>query len=379
MTTEETDRRHMALALDLAERGRGTTSPNPMVGAVVVRGGEIVGRGYHERAGGDHAEVIALREAGERASGATLYVTLEPCCHHGKTPPCADAVAQSGVTRVVAAMTDPNPRVCGGGFRRLAAHNIEIVSGVLEDRARRLNEAYIRHIGTGLPFVTLKLAMTLDGRIAARDGSSRWITGTAARERVHQLRAWSDAVMAGSGTVLADNPRLTVRNIEGRNPLRVILDSRLRTPPDAHVFDDTNAVVATVAPENPANVSGLERRGIEVWRFDSPDGRIPLPEVLRRLGERRIVSLLCEGGGTLAASLLRGRLADKLAIFIAPKILGSGEEAFGDLGAATIGDALPLRDVETERFGDDILMTGYPEYRNKQPGLYCGKRPCLPD
>jgi diaminohydroxyphosphoribosylaminopyrimidine deaminase/5-amino-6-(5-phosphoribosylamino)uracil reductase len=358
----ETDRRFMEIALGLAEKGRGSTSPNPMVGAVVVREGVIVGRGYHRRAGEDHAEVIALREAGDRAAGATLYVTMEPCCHHGKTPPCTEAVVRSGVQRVAAAMTDPDPKVSGEGFACLARRGVEWVTGVMEERAKRLNEAYIKHISTGVPFVTLKLAITLDGKIAARDGSSKWITGPEARKRTHLLRAWSDAVLVGSGTVLADDPQLTVRDAEGRNPLRVMLDSRLRAPFDARVFSDNRVIVVTTASSDPDKAAGLEQRGIEVWRIGS-GGRIPLSETLARLGNRPITSILCEGGGALASSLIREKLADKLVLFIAPKLLGNGIEAFGDIGVSSIGEALTLRDMETEPLGNDLLVTGYPVYR----------------
>ncbi len=358
----DTDRDYMLLALSLAERGRGTTSPNPMVGAVIVRDGAVVGRGYHIRAGEDHAEVIALREAGVRAEGATLYVTMEPCCHHGKTPPCSEAVIRSGIARVVAAMTDPNPKVCGGGFASLRRNNIECESGLFEDRARKLNEAYIKYIRTGLPYLTLKLAMTLDGKIAALDGSSKWITGPEARKRVHLLRSWSDAVMVGSGTVLADNPRLTVRDAEGRDPLRVIPDSRLRTPLDAHVFADARALVVATAADR-AKAEELRRRGIEVWEMNGNGAGIPLTDMLAGLGARQVTSVLCEGGGTLAGSLLREKLVDKLHLFIAPKILGAGKDAFGNMGIRAIGDAIPLRDREMEMIGDDLLVTGYPEYR----------------
>ncbi|MHB9028538.1 MAG: bifunctional diaminohydroxyphosphoribosylaminopyrimidine deaminase/5-amino-6-(5-phosphoribosylamino)uracil reductase RibD [Candidatus Latescibacterota bacterium] len=358
----EADRCFMALALELAEKGRGYTSPNPMVGAVLVREGVIVGRGYHMRAGEDHAEVIALREAGDQAAGATLYVTMEPCCHHGKTPPCSDAVIRSGVLRVVAAMTDPNPKVCGGGFARLAHSGVGFVTGVLEERARKLNEAYIKYITSGIPYVTLKLAVTLDGKIAARDGSSKWITGPEARKRTHLLRAWSDAVMVGSGTVLADDPQLTVRDAGGRNPLRVVLDSRLRVPAGARVFSDNRVIVATAASADPDKTAELERRGVEVWRIGS-EGRIPLSETLARLGSRQITSILCEGGGALASSLVKEKLADKLALFMAPKLLGNGIDAFGDIGVSSIGEALTLREMETESIGDDVLVTGYPEYR----------------
>jgi diaminohydroxyphosphoribosylaminopyrimidine deaminase/5-amino-6-(5-phosphoribosylamino)uracil reductase len=358
----EADRYFMTLALDLAEKGRGCTSPNPMVGAVVVRDGVIVGRGYHRRAGEDHAEVIALRAAGERAAGATLYVTMEPCCHQGKTPPCTDAVIRSGVRQVVAAMTDPNPKVCGGGFACLNHSGRECITGVLEERARKLNEAYIKYITSGIPFVTLKLAITLDGRIAARDGSSRWITGPEARKRTHLLRSWSDAVMVGSGTVLADDPQLTVRDAEGRDPLRIVLDSRLRVPPDARVFSDNRVIVVTADSSDPNTIAERERRGIEVWKIGSGD-RIPISETLTRLGSRQITSILCEGGGTLASSLIREKQADKLMLFIAPKLLGNGIDAFGDIGVSSIGESLILRGMETETMGDDLLVTGYPEYR----------------
>jgi diaminohydroxyphosphoribosylaminopyrimidine deaminase/5-amino-6-(5-phosphoribosylamino)uracil reductase len=359
----ETDTDYMQLALSLAERGRGTTSPNPMVGAVIVRDGVIVGQGYHVRAGQDHAEVVALREAGVRAEGATLYVTMEPCCHHGKTPPCSEAVIRSGIARVVAAMTDPNPKVCGGGFASLARNGIEYEVGILEDEARRLNETYIKYIRTGLPFLTLKLAMTLDGKIAARDGSSKWITGPEARRRVHLLRSWSDAVMVGSGTVREDNPRLTVRDAEGRDPLRVVLDSRLHTPLDAHVFDDSRAIAVTLSGADREKAAELRERGIEVWETGDGKVGVSLSEVLAGLGARQVTSVLCEGGGTLAGSLLREKLVDKVHLFIAPKILGGGIDAIGDTGIGSIGEAIPLRDREMELIGDDLLLTGYPEYR----------------
>lgn len=359
----DTDREYMLLALSLAERGRGETSPNPMVGAVIVRDGVIVGRGYHARAGGDHAEVAALREAGSRAEGATLYVTMEPCCHYGKTPPCSDAVIRSGIRRVVAAMTDPNPSVCGGGFENLRRSGIEIEAGLFEERARLLNEAYLKHITTGIPFVTLKLAMTLDGKIAARDGSSKWITGPESRKHVHLLRSWSDAVMVGSGTVLADNPRLTARDAGGRDPLRVILDPHLRIPPDAHVFDDTHVVVVAALQATSEKTVEMKRRGIEILRMEAGEKGIALPGLLAELGTRNITSVLCEGGGALASSLLRERLADKVSFFLAPKILGAGMDAFSDIGVPSIDRAILLRDRLIEPFGDDVLVTGYPEYR----------------
>ena len=222
MPDNETDKHYMSIALSLAEKGRGKTSPNPMVGAVVVRDGSIAGQGYHHKAGEDHAEVIALGEAGENTRGATLYVTLEPCCHHGKTPPCTDVIVKSGIRRVVTAMIDENPFVAGGGCARLREAGIDVKTGILEDRARKLNEVYLKYITTGTPFLTLKLAITLDGRIADTGGKSKWITDTETRKRVHRWRAWSGAVMVGVGTVLADNPSLTVRDADGSDPLRVM-------------------------------------------------------------------------------------------------------------------------------------------------------------
>jgi diaminohydroxyphosphoribosylaminopyrimidine deaminase / 5-amino-6-(5-phosphoribosylamino)uracil reductase len=359
MLTDQ-DRAYMELALSLAEKGRGATSPNPMVGAVVVRDGVIVGKGWHKRAGGDHAEVIALREAGDRARGATLYVTLEPCSHQGKTPPCTGPILSSGISRVVAAMTDPNPRVCGGGFACLRDGGIEIETGLLEDRASKLNEAYLKHIRTGLPFLTLKLAVTLDGKIAAKDRSGGWFTGIEARARVHAMRAWSDAVMVGAGTILADDPLLTVREVEGKNPVRVILDPRLRTSPGSRVYHGGGAIVFAA---DSAAIDVLNAAGVEVIRAPAPDGRIDLNGVLKVLGSRGMTSVLCEGGRTVATSILRERIADRVAFFVAPKILGAGLDAIGDIGIESMDTALALRDIEIEALGHDVLITGYPDYR----------------
>lgn len=359
----ETDKHYMSMALSLAEKGRGKTSPNPMVGAVVVRDDMIVGQGYHQKAGEDHAEVIALREAGEAARGATLYVTLEPCCHNGKTPPCTHAICKSGIRRVVAAMMDENPLVCGEGIACLQNENIEVTVGVLENLARKLNETYLKFIREGIPFVTLKLATTLDGRIADTAGTSRWITGSEARQQVHQLRAWSDAVMVGIGTVLADDPALTVHDVEGSDPLRVVVDSHLRIPLSAKVMKDNNVIIATTDNAEKARLAACEKRGIVVWKLDSVDGRVSLANLLKKLGEREITCILCEGGGTLAGSLLKERHVDKVIFAIAPKILGSGKHAVDDIGIETLDAAIGLKERKIEVFGDDVLMSGYPEYR----------------
>jgi len=358
----KTDKHYMSLALDLAEKGRGQSSPNPMVGAIIVRNSQIVGKGYHRKAGSEHAEVIALREAGENARGATMYVTMEPCCHHGKTPPCTDKIIKSGITRVVAAMMDINPLVYGGGFKNLQQNNIETRVGILENKALKLNEAYIKFIQKRIPFVTLKLAVTLDGKIADSNGKSKWITGPETQKRVHLLRSWSDAVMIGVETLLADDPMLTVREIKGYNPLRVIIDSRLRTPRDSKVLLDKNVVIASTNRADEKKLTSFIESGIEIWKFDSRNGRVPVLEVLKKLGKRDITSLLCEGGGILAATLLNERLADKVIFAVAPKILGNGYDAVKGLDNESLDDAICLNDTEVETLGNDVIITGYPDY-----------------
>jgi len=358
----ETDKHFMSLALDLAEEGRGIASPNPMVGALVVRDGQIVGKGYHRKAGSDHAEVIALREAAENARGAAMYVTMEPCCHHGKTPPCTDAIIKSGITRVVSAMTDVNPLVCGGGFSSLQQNNIKTMVGILKNRAQKLNEAYMKFIQKKIPFVTLKLAVTLDGKIADPAGKSKWITGKEARKHVHLLRSRSDAVMAGVGTVLADDPMLTVRDVEGKSPLRVIVDSRLRTPPDARVFANDNVIIVSTEAADNERLAIFKQRGIEVLKLDTQDEHVPLKSMLRRLGQLDIISVLCEGGGILGTGLFKEKLIDKIVFVIAPKVLGGKGIAVGDIGINNLENAVGIKDFDVERKGDDIIYTGYPEY-----------------
>jgi diaminohydroxyphosphoribosylaminopyrimidine deaminase/5-amino-6-(5-phosphoribosylamino)uracil reductase len=356
---------YMRRALELAARGLGRTSPNPAVGAVVVRAGAIVGEGHHRRAGAPHAEREALANAGEAAEGADLYVTLEPCCHRGRTPPCTEAIVEAGIARVAYACGDPDPRARGRGCRELEGAGIEVEAGMLEEEAERLNEAYLKHKRTGRPFVTLKLAMTLDGKIATRSGESRWITGEAARRRVHEMRDRSDAVMVGVGTVLADDPRLTTRGIEGRrDALRVICDSRARTPPQAQVVrqeSDAPCLVAVTGGADTERVEALEGAGAEVLSLPARDGRTDLEALSLALGERDIMSVLLEGGGTLAWGALEAGIVDKVALFYAPMILG-GEgavPAVGGAGIERITDALRLRDMTVERVGDDLLVEGY--------------------
>lgn len=360
-----TDEEYMRLALELAGRARGMTSPNPLVGAVVVREGRVVGTGYHRQAGGPHAEVFALEEAGPAARGADLYTNLEPCSHQGRTPPCADRVAAAGIRRVVSAMEDPNPRVAGKGFARLREEGVRVETGLLEAEARRLNEVFCKFITRGLPFVALKTAATLDGKIATRTGMSRWITGEKSRERVHRLRALHDGVLTGIGTVLKDDPQLNVRLPEGgRDPLRVLVDSRARVPLTARILaPPEKTLVAVTGAAPPAKTRALQEQGVEVLVLPDLAGRVDLSALLRELGKREITSLLAEGGGTLNYSLLAAGLVDKAYVFLAPLFLG-GEKAPTPVdgeGVADLARGWRLAGAELEILGEDYLITGYPK------------------
>ncbi len=351
----------MRRALDLAERGRGLVSPNPLVGAVLVRDGRVVGEGWHEGPGTAHAEAMAVARAGEDARGATLVVTLEPCDHHGRTPPCTEALIAAGVAEVVAAAGDPNPVVDGRGFARLREAGVEVRTGVLEREAERQNAAFRRHVVTGLPFVTLKMAATLDGKVAARDGSSRWITGEAARADVHRLRGDSDAIVVGAGTALADDPALTVRDPDyrGRPVLRVVVDAAGRVPGTGRLFsDEAPTLVATSDDADPGAVDAWRAAGAEVVAFPRAPGGVPLAELMAHLGKRDVQSVLLEGGPTLAFSAARDGVVDRLVLFWAPKLLG-GSGAPGVLageGFAPVGDAVDLEIVSVERVGRDLKV-----------------------
>jgi diaminohydroxyphosphoribosylaminopyrimidine deaminase/5-amino-6-(5-phosphoribosylamino)uracil reductase len=364
------DEAFLKRALKLAKKGQGYVSPNPMVGAVIVKDGEVVGEGFHQRFGGDHAEVEALRAAGEESRGATLYVNLEPCCHHGKTPPCVDRVIESGISRVVVGTQDPNPLVNGKGIETLRASEIEVTIGILENECRELNRAYFKHVLTGLPFTTLKVAQTLDGRIATQSGQSQWITSRDARRTAHQMRAEHDAVMVGIGTVLADDPELTVRLVRGPNPRRFIIDSLLRIPLEAKVLASPLAyktVVVTTLKAPWETIKSIEERGAAVWVIEAEsDGRVSLPLLWQRLGEEGIASVLVEGGSALLTEVLRAHLGDVLALFVAPKILGSGIPAVGDLGIDTVTDAYELSAVTRRTVGGDIFISGQISYSHKE-------------
>lgn len=360
----------MKEALRLARRGLGRTSPNPAVGAVIVREGKVIAAGYHKKAGEAHAEINALaRLEGRARPGDTLYVTLEPCNHHGRTPPCTAAILASGIKRLVVGMKDPNPHVAGGGCEVLAAKGVEVKAGVLEEACRRLNEAYIKFVRAGRPFVLAKAAMTLDGWTATSAGHSKWITSEASRLFVHRLRDRADAIMVGVGTVLADDPALNTRLKRGggKNPIRIILDTRLRTPPQAKVLTHTDASMTWIAVGDDIPVGRLESRKAERISFlpcPKKDGRIDLPALMDRLGERSITSLLLEGGSTVMGAMLRERLIDKFYLFKAPKLLGGGDGiplATGP-GVKTMNESIGIRDLKIRRFGEDVLFEGYPEY-----------------
>lgn len=360
----------MARALALAGQGRGLTSPNPMVGALIVRDGLPVGEGVHRRAGSPHAEVEALKAVGPRAEGACLYVNLEPCVHRGRTPPCVDAILAAGIRRVVVGCLDPNPLVNGRGVERLREAGVEVTVGVREDEARALNRAFFKFIATDRPFVTLKAALTLDGKIAAWDGNSRWITGEEARTEVHRMRAGADAILVGIETVLRDDPELTVRlpDVGPREPLRVVADSRLRTPPDARVLragTPGRTVIACVAGAPAEAARALRARGVEVLDCPARDGRVDLDALLAELARRGVVSLLAEGGGELNASLLEAGLVDRVAFFVAPAVLG-GRGAPGPVGGSGRGlkEALRLGPLEVRRVGPDLLIEADLERRD---------------
>lgn len=365
----------MARALELASLARGKTSPNPLVGAVVVRDGAVVGEGYHLRAGTPHAEVHALRQAGERAGGATLYVNLEPCCHYGRTPPCTGGIIEAGIARVVVAAADPNPRVSGRGIQALRQAGIEVETGVLEAEARRLNEAFFKHIVSGLPFVTLKAAMSLDGKIATSSGESKWITGPESRSLVQRLRLENDAVLVGIGTVLADDPLLTVRLPgEDKKPLRVVADSSLRIPPESRLVQ--------TARDHPTVVAGVEGlcppgkrkmlidRGVAVWDLPGADGQVDVRALLQSLGSRDVAGLLLEGGSSLNASFLKAGAVDKYVFFVAPRIIGGGTAPgpFGGAGAEILAEAPRLTALECRVAGADLVITGYPAGAESETG-----------
>ena len=357
----------MKRALLLARKGTGRTSPNPLVGAVLVKRGKVVGEGYHAKAGEAHAEIVALQKAGKKARGSTLYVNLEPCTHYGKTPPCAPAVIHAGVRRVVVGMVDPNPLVKGKGISTLKKAGVDVHCGTLEKECMTLNEAFCKYILRKEPFVILKAAATLDGRTATRNGESKWISNEASRRLVHRLRSEVDAVVVGVGTVLKDDPLLTARIRGGRDPVRIILDSHLRIPEDARVIglSSSRTLIATTPLAPKKKVERLEKTGARVLFIESRKGRVDLRAFLSRMGEMGMMSLLVEGGSRVNGAFLDEGLVDKLLLFLSPRVMGDplALGIFQGRGVDHLDDSASVKDVRVRRIGEDILVEGYMEGR----------------
>jgi len=365
------DKQYMKMALDLAAKGLGYTSPNPMVGAVIVKDNKVVGKGFHQAAGKAHAEVNAIDAAGTSAEGATLYVNLEPCNHTGRTPPCTEKILAAGISRVVVAVEDPNPDVRGGGVAYLTSRGVNVTVGVCENEARQLNEIFIKYSKTKRPFAIIKCAATLDGRIATRTGDSRWVTGEASRNFVHQLRHAVDAIMVGIDTVVKDDPSLTTRLSgdlpdKSRDPVRVVLDTRLRIPEAAKLLrleSDSDTLIITGPDVAGDKKTRIEKKGAKVMEAPVKDGMIDLNGLMDNLGALELTSLLIEGGSRVIASVLAAGIADKIIFFYAPKILGGddGVPICQGPGPDLMDQSIPVKDVQVRRFGDDVMIEGYIE------------------
>lgn len=362
--------RWMHRVFELALQGRGTTSPNPMVGAVLVKNGRVIGEGFHRQAGSPHAEIVALRAAGKKARGATLYVNLEPCSHQGRTPPCTEAILQAEIEKVITAMPDPNPEVNQKGIQDLRKAGIPVEVGIFEKEARKLNEVFLKWISSDFPFVLLKSAITLDGKIADAEGNSKWITGEKSRKLAREMRSWYDGILVGINTILQDDPLLTSRVRGGKNPIRLILDSTLRTPAESQIVKTARQVPTWIvaSKKNPAREKLLSESGVEIFYFPLLKNRngVDLQKLCGFLGERKITSLLVEGGAKVHGSFLRERLADKVMLFVAPKFLGeAGMSAIQGLGKNSLEEALPLKEIHVTKIDEDLLIEGYPNvFRN---------------
>ena len=357
----------MRRALELAGKAAGRTSPNPMVGAVIVKNGRVIAEGYHKKAGRPHGEIEALRKAGKRARGAQLFVNLEPCCHQGRTPPCTDAIIESGLREVYVGMRDPNPQVAGKGIRQLKRAGIAVHTGLLKQECQRLNEVFVKYIVTGKPFVILKSALSLDGKIATSTGESQWITGPEARERVHRMRDQVDAILVGAGTVIKDNPRLTTRLKKGRgqNPARVILDAKAEIPLKARVFHRARRerVIYVTAHDGTSTyrINKLHKAGVHVYLLPKKNNRISLKKMIKLLGQSGVTSILVEGGGRLNTSALKEGIVDKVNLFLAPLIIG-GESAPGVVGGPgikSLKQALHIKNLTVTPVGADWMVEGY--------------------
>ncbi|MBI3600095.1 MAG: bifunctional diaminohydroxyphosphoribosylaminopyrimidine deaminase/5-amino-6-(5-phosphoribosylamino)uracil reductase RibD [Nitrospinae bacterium] len=368
--------KYMKRAIELALMAKGRTSPNPMVGAVIIKGGKIVGEGYHKKAGTPHAEINALDAASKSAKDGIMYINLEPCCHQGRTPPCTKSLIKSGLKKIVVGMIDPNPLVSGKGIKELKDAGIQVSVGLLEKECRKINEVYIKYITTGTPFVLLKVAMSLDGKIATHTKDSKWITGKPSRDRVHQLRDEVDAVMVGIGTVLQDDPNLTVslKKKKVNDPIRIIVDSSLRIPLDANVFKSPHnppfrkggrggirVIIAAAKRADDKKVSALKEKGVDVLIIEGNEERVNLLKLMEDLGKREITSIMIEGGSELNSSAIEAGIVDKVIFFIAPRIIGGkdGISSVGGRGIVKLEDSLNIRDVNVDRIGSDIVVEGY--------------------
>ncbi len=354
------DEKYMRLALDLARKGEGRTHPNPMVGAVIVSSGKIIGQGYHSKAGLSHAEVVAMKNSKVSLKGAVMFVTLEPCDHYGRTPPCTEAIINSGIKKVYVAMADPNPLNSGKGIRKLKRSGINVNVGLCEAESRFLNRAYVKFISSGMPYVTVKLAQSLDGKIAARDGTSKWISSLESRRYVKKIRSRVDAVMVGINTVLNDDPTLKAQKRSGKKVVRIVLDSKLRTPERSRLVvtaDSLPLILATTSEAPSKKIKSLSRKnGVEVIVAKADKGKVGLKDLFRDLAKRGIVSILSEGGGELAGSLFDGKFASEVIFFVAPKILGGKKVSVAGQGASNISDAIILRDKEVFTSGGDVVV-----------------------
>lgn len=361
------EKEYMRLALKLAEKGRGKTAPNPMVGAVIVKDGKIIGKGWHEEYGKLHAERSALHSCLESPKGATMYVTLEPCCHYGKQPPCVEAILKSGISRVVIGCSDPNPLVCGKGAKIMREHGVDVTEELLQEDCRRLNEVFFHYVHTGKPFVVMKYAMTMDGKIAAYTGDSKWITGETARRHVHEQRRRYTAIMTGSGTVASDDPLLTCRILDGRNPVRIICDSGLCTPHTARVVTTAKQVPTIFATccTDREKQRIYEKAGCRILMVDEKEGRLDLVQLMEKLGQENIDSILLEGGGTLNWAALENRIVQKVQAYIAPKLIGGrcAKTPLSGTGISAASQAVVLKNSHLTQLGEDFLIESEVDYR----------------
>ena len=351
-------KKYMEIALKIAEKGEGSVSPNPLVGCIIVKRGKIVGKGYHKQYGGEHAEINAIKNAGKKVANATLYINLEPCSHWGKTPPCTEKIVEAGVREVIIGMYDPNPLV--EGFKELKFRGIKTKIGILEKEAKKLNEVYVKYMRSKRPFVILKVAMTMDGKIATRTGDSKYITGKDARRYVHKLRSEVDAVMVGINTVLKDNPKLTPRLAQGRDPMKVVIDTELKMPLRCNLMKNpSKLIIATTNKAPKKKINKFYQKGIDVIVLNVKKGLVDLKDLMKQLGKKEIASIMIEGGSQLNSSAIKERIADKLLIFTAPKLIGNGLGAVGNLGVTKIDKAVKLKNIEMKKVGKDILLEAY--------------------